>query len=110
MASKEFCRPNPEELLRQIEAQEADETRGRLKIFLGYAPRVGKSLRMFDEGRRRKKRGQDVVISAIQTKGSKDLEAYLPEFEVIPPLRVDGVEAVNVDAILERHPQVCLID
>jgi len=110
MASKEFCRPNPEELLRQIEAQEADETRGRLKIFLGYAPRVGKSLRMFDEGRRRMKRGQDVVIGAIQTKGSKDLEAYLPEFEVIPPLRVDGVEAVNVDAILERHPQVCLID
>ncbi len=54
MASKEFCRPDPEELLRQIQAQEADEHRGRLKIFLGYAPRVGKSLRMFDEGRRRK--------------------------------------------------------
>ena len=67
MASKEFCRPDPEELLRQITAQEAHEARGRLKIFLGYAPRVGKSLRMFDEGRRRKKRGQDVVVGAIQT-------------------------------------------
>ena len=110
MASKEFCRPNPEELLRQIEAQEADEARGRLKIFLGYAPRVGKSLRMFDEGLRRLKRGQDVVIGAIQTKGSKDLESHLPEFEVIAPSRVDGAEAVDVDAILKRHPQVCLID
>jgi two-component system sensor histidine kinase KdpD len=110
MASKEFCRPNPEELLRQIQAQEADEARGRLKIFLGYAPRVGKSMRMFDEGRRRIKRGQDVVIGAIQVKGSKDLEHVLSEFEVIPPMRVDGAETVDVDAILARHPQVCLID
>jgi two-component system sensor histidine kinase KdpD len=110
MASKEFARPNPEELLRQIQAEEAGQAPGRLKIFLGYAPRVGKSLRMFDEGRRRMKRGQDVVIGAIQAKGSKELEAYLPEFEVMPPLRVEGADAVDVDAILQRHPQVCLID
>src|SRR5579872_2404077 len=88
MASKEFCRPDPEELLRQITAQEAHEARGRLKIFLGYAPRVGKSLRMFDEGRRRRKRGQDVVIGAIQVKGSEDFANLIREFEVIPPLRV----------------------
>ena len=68
MASKEFCRPDPEELLRQIRLRKPTSTRGRLKIFLGYAPRVGKSLRMFDEGRRRKKRGQDVVVGVIQRK------------------------------------------
>jgi two-component system sensor histidine kinase KdpD len=110
MASKEFCRPNPEDLLRQIQAQEAQETRGRLKIFLGYAPRVGKSQRMFDEGRRRLKRGQDVVVAAIQTKGSQELEASLSQFEIIPPRRVNGAEAVDVEAILARHPLVCLID
>jgi two-component system sensor histidine kinase KdpD len=104
------CRPDPEELLRQIQAQEEHESRGRLKIFLGYAPRVGKSERMFDEGRRRLKRGQDVAIGAIQTKGSAELERMISEFEVIPTLKVDGSEAVNVDAILARHPQVCLID
>ena len=104
------CRPDPEELLRQIQAQELHDTRGRLKIFLGYAPRVGKSERMFDEGRRRLKRGQDVVVGAIQTKGSADLERMIAEFEVIPALHVEGAHAVNTDAILERHPQVCLID
>jgi two-component system sensor histidine kinase KdpD len=108
--NKDFCRPDPEELLRQIQAQEDHETRGRLKVFLGYAPRVGKSERMFDEGRRRLKRGQDVVVGVIQTKGSEELEQMIREFEVIPPLRVEGVDTVDVDAILRRHPQVCLID
>jgi two-component system sensor histidine kinase KdpD len=110
MNQKEFCRPDPEELLRQIQAQEDQEARGRLKVFLGYAPRVGKSERMFDEGRRRLKRGQDVVVGAIQTKGSAELERMICEFDVIPSLRVEGAETVNVDAILERHPEVCLID
>jgi two-component system sensor histidine kinase KdpD len=120
MASKEFCRPDPEELLRRITAQEEHEARGRLKIFLGYAPRVGKSLRMFDEGRRRRKRGQDVVIGAIQIKGSESIANLIREFEVIPPLRVDGGETIagestagdtiDVDAIIRRKPQVCLVD
>jgi two-component system, OmpR family, sensor histidine kinase KdpD len=110
MASKEFCRPDPEELLRQIQAQETDEHRGRLKILIGYAPRVGKSLRMFDEGRRRKKRGQDVVVGMIQRKGSDDVADLIREFEVIPALRIDSGEALNVEAVLKRAPQVCLID
>src|SRR5580698_11340422 len=107
MASKEFCRPDPEELLRQIQAQEAHESRGRLKIFLGYAPRVGKSLRMFDEGRRRKKRGQDVVIGAIQRKGLDDIAHLTKEFEIIPPLRIADADTIDVDAILRRAPKVC---
>jgi two-component system sensor histidine kinase KdpD len=110
MASKEFCRPNPEELLRQITAQEAHEARGRLKIFLGYAPRVGKSLRMFDEGRRRKKRGQDVVIGAIQSKGMNAIANLIQEFEIIPPLRCGEAETIDVEAVLRRAPQVCLVD
>jgi two-component system, OmpR family, sensor histidine kinase KdpD len=110
MASKEFCRPDPEELLRQITAQEAHEARGRLKIFLGYAPRVGKSLRMFDEGRRRKKRGQDVVIGASQPRGLDDIAGLIQEFEIIPPLRLGGADTIDVDAVLRRAPQVCLVD
>src|ERR1700733_2060696 len=102
MASKEICRPDPEELLRQIQAQEAHNARGRLKIFLGYAPRVGKSLRMFDEGRRRKKRGQDVVIGAIQLKGSDDIAGLIKEFEIISPLRIGDKDTIDVDAILRR--------
>ncbi len=105
MASRDICRPDPDELLRRIQAQETDQSRGRLKIFLGYAPRVGKSLRMFDEGRRRKSRGQDVVIGAVQAKGLEDLEPAIREFEVVG---VPGV--LDVEAILKRNPQVCLVD
>jgi len=61
MPSLDNPRPNPEELLRRVQADERKESRGRLKVFLGYASRVGKSFRMFDEGRRRKERGQDAV-------------------------------------------------
>jgi len=100
MPAKEYCRPDPEELLRRIQTQEATEARGRLKIFLGYAPRVGKSLRMFDEGRRRKTRGQDVVVGAIQEKSVGDVEHLIGEFEILSTL----------EGILARHPEVCLID
>lgn len=100
-------RPSPEDLLRQIEADTSNSTRGRLKIFLGYAPRVGKSQRMFDEGRRRKARGQDVVVGAVQAQGSDELASLIREFEVIPTL-ANG--EVDVDAILQRNPYVCLID
>lgn len=110
MASKEFSRPDPEELLRKIQAQEAHDARGRLKIFLGYAPRVGKSMRMFDEGRRRVKRGQDVVVGAIQPKGSQEIEQLISEFEIVPALPVGQGDTVDVEAILKRKPQVCLID
>jgi two-component system sensor histidine kinase KdpD len=110
VASKEFCRPNPDELLRQIQAQEAHDAHGRLKIFLGYAPRVGKSLRMFDEGTRRKKRGQDVVVGAIQRRGSDEINDLIREFEVIPPLGIGEADTVDVEALLRRKPEVCLMD
>ena len=107
----EFVRPDPEELLRRIQEKEAHEARGRLKIVLGYAPRVGKSLRMFDEGRRRKLRGQDVVVGAIQPRGSAEIAALISEFEIVPPHRhSEGHECVDVAAILQRKPQVCLMD
>src|ERR1700722_1714883 len=98
MATREFCRPDPEELLRKIEAEEAQARRGRLKIFLGYAPRVGKSFRMFDEGPRRAERGQDVIVGAMQSKGSEELAPLLVNFEIIPLAASGGID---VDAILK---------
>lgn len=98
-------RPNPEELLRRLEAEERRLRRGRLKIFLGYASRVGKSFRMFDEGRRRKQRGEDVVAAAIQEAPPPDLRPVLETLEVVPPANV-----LDIAAILKRHPEVCVID
>jgi two-component system, OmpR family, sensor histidine kinase KdpD len=110
MAKLSVERPDPDKLLRQVLAEERYQARGRLKVFLGYAGGVGKSFRMLDEGRRRKQRGEDVVVGAIQPTVSCEVDALLQKMEVIPPLIFDGVPVMNVEAILGRHPQVCLVD
>jgi len=108
------CRPNPEELLRKVQADERRESRGRLKIFLGYASRVGKSFRMFDEGRRRKERGQDVVVGALQSEVTPEIQETLKRLDVIPtiPAKYAGrdYQTMDMSALFRRHPQVCLID
>src|SRR5499425_2898017 len=83
---------------------------GRLKVFLGYASGVGKSFRMFDEGRRRKERGQDVVIGALQGKIPAEIEPLLASLETIPMLLIKNVPVMDVEAILQRRPQICLVD
>src|SRR5579863_9873387 len=103
-------RPSPDELLRRVQAEEEYERRGRLKIFLGYASGVGKSFRMFDEGRRRHERGQDVVIGAIQPMTPPELAELLRKLELIPLQSSGGVPYMDVEAILTRRPQVCLVD
>jgi two-component system sensor histidine kinase KdpD len=103
-------RPNPEALLRQLQAEERQSKRGKLKIFLGYASGVGKSHRMLDEGRRRKMRGQDVVVGAIQPSLSPDAAEVLGQLETIAPRQVAGSPVMDLDAILRRHPEVCIID
>jgi len=92
-----------DELLRDIEAEEAEVNRGRLKIFLGYASGVGKSFRMLDEARRRRMRGQDVVVGGIQPKVPPEVEDVLRHLEIVS-------RGMNVDAILKRRPEVCFID
>ncbi|HTB16580.1 MAG TPA: hypothetical protein VK708_00630 [Bryobacteraceae bacterium] len=103
-------RRTPEELLQQVQAEEDYERRGRLKVFLGYASGVGKSYRMLDEGRRRRERGQDVVVGAIQPKTSPEIEGVLSKLEVIPLREVNGIYVMDTPAILKRHPSVCLVD
>lgn len=103
-------RPNPEEILKQIEREEQKNRRGRLKVFLGYASGVGKSANMFEEGRRRRERGEDVVIAAVQAKSSDEVQQLLLKHEIIPTLDVAGRSAIDLPSILRRHPQVVLID
>jgi two-component system sensor histidine kinase KdpD len=92
------------------DAARAESARGRLKVFLGYASGVGKSFRMFDEARRRKERGQDVVVGALQPHVPPEIEPILNSLEVVPTIDVEGVPVIDVPAILRRHPQVCLVD
>ncbi|MGH9627986.1 MAG: universal stress protein [Bryobacteraceae bacterium] len=103
-------RPDPELLLRQVQAEERSARRGRLKVFLGYSSGVGKTFTMLDEGRRRRQRGQDVVVGAIQDKRPPETDALLLALEVIPMRLLNGKACIDLDAILRRKPGVCLID
>src|SRR5436190_4300881 len=101
---------DPEALLRQIEAAEQAERRGQLKIFLGYASGVGKSFKLFDEGRRRRERGEDVVVAATQPQSTPEVTQAIRTLEVIRTRDVAGVPVIDVEAVLVRRPRVCLVD
>jgi len=103
-------RRTPDELLQQVQAEEAYERRGKLKVFLGYASGVGKSFRMLDEGRRRRERGQDVIVGATQLKTPAEVESLLSTLEVVPLKTVDNTLVMDLPAILKRNPGVCLVD
>ncbi|MBI4910015.1 MAG: universal stress protein [Acidobacteria bacterium] len=105
-----MMRRTPEELLRLAQAEadkEIRQSRGRLKVFLGYASGVGKSFRMFDEGRRRHERGEDVIVGALQPKMSPETAKVVARLEVIPLV---AHQCMDVAAILRRRPRVCLVD
>lgn len=103
-------RPSPEQLLAQIQREERRKSRGRLKVFLGYAGGVGKSFQMLDEGRRRRDRGEDVVVCALQPEYTPDVHGVLSTLEVVPLIKEGDAEAIDVPAVLRRRPQVALID
>lgn len=110
MRTSELSRPDPERLLKQVQAEESKQGGAKLKIFLGYSGGVGKSYRMLDEARRRRERGEDVVVGAVQGEQSKDIEELLRNLEQIPPLETPEGLAVDLDAILRRAPQICVVD
>ncbi len=107
-------RPNPDQLLEKVEADEAKAKRGRLKIFFGYAAGVGKTFAMLESARREKNAGVDVVVGYVEPHGRKETEALLDGLEVIPPILVPyrGVDLreFNLDAVLNRRPTLALVD
>ena len=107
--AREAGRKTPEEFLREAQAEEASG-QGHLKIVLGYASGVGKSFRMLDEARRRRERGQDVVVGAVQPRMPPEVAALLQKLEVMPLKTVGEQSAIDVAALIQRHPAVCFID
>jgi two-component system sensor histidine kinase KdpD len=101
----------PEEWLLEAQTQ---NRRGRLKIFLGYAPGVGKTYNMLSEGIRRRNRGEDVVIGLVETHGRAGTAELVSRLEQVPLREIDYkgrfLSEMNVDAILTRMPQVVLVD
>ena len=103
-------RPDPEALLRAA----AREGRGKLKIFLGAAPGVGKTFEMLSEGAARRRDGVDVVVGVVETHGRVETEALTRGQEIIPPrdVRYEGrtLAEMNIDAVLARRPRLVLVD
>ena len=107
-------RPDPDILLRRVQAEEERATRGRLKIFLGYAAGVGKTYAMLEAAHQRKAERVDVVVGYIETHRRAETEAMLADLEVLPrqqvPYRNVTLTELDVDALLARHPQLALVD
>jgi two-component system, OmpR family, sensor histidine kinase KdpD len=90
------------------------KTKGILKLFLGYAPGVGKTFSMLSEAIRRHSRGEDIVIGVVETHGRKGIAELVPQLEVVPRRKIEYkgtvFEEMDVDAIIARRPQVALVD
>jgi two-component system, OmpR family, sensor histidine kinase KdpD len=108
-------RPNPDQLLARVQAEEKQQERGKLKIFLGYAAGVGKTYAMLDAAQhQRKSSGVDIVIAYVETHGRKETDALVQGLEVMPRRQVEYRGAIltemDVDAVLARRPKLALVD
>jgi two-component system, OmpR family, sensor histidine kinase KdpD len=103
-------RPSPEALLEQSDR----ESRGRLKVFLGAAPGVGKTYEMLSQGRQRRLEGIDAVIGVVETHGRVETDRLTKGFEIIPKKRLSYkgrvLAEMDIDAILQRKPKLVLVD
>ncbi len=103
-------RPTPEALLEQA----ATERRGKLKIFLGAAPGVGKTYEMLNSGAQRRREGVDVVIGIVETHGRAETENLTRGLEALPRGRIAYkgriLEEMDIDAVLARQPSLVLVD
>ncbi len=109
-APTEPLRPSPDALLSVAN----QERRGKLKIFLGAAPGVGKTYEMLTAGRKKLRDGVDVLIGVVETHGRKETLALTEGYEIAPRRREEykggTLEEMDLDAILRRHPQLVLVD
>ena len=103
-------RPTADALLARIKEQD----RARLRIYVGAAPGVGKTYEMLREAHALRARGLDVVIGYVETYGRLDTDAQLKDLELVPRRRIEyrgvAMEEMDVDAIIRRRPQVCVVD
>jgi two-component system sensor histidine kinase KdpD len=95
-------------------ASPSQKTRGNFKLFLGYAPGVGKTFAMLSEAIRRHSRGEDVVVGVVETHGRKGIEELVTQLEAVPRKRIEYkgtlFDEMDLDGILARKPTVVLVD
>src|SRR5258706_4167244 len=107
-------RKNPDLLLASIQREEAKLKRGRLKVFVGMCPGVGKTFAMLEAAQRELKAGRDVVVGYVETHGRKETDVLVQGLSQIPRRQFEyrGVTLAefDLDAVLARRPQLALVD
>ncbi len=107
-------RPRPEDLLPLAMDEERQQTGGRLTIYLGYAPGVGKTYTMLADALAARGEGTDVVIGYVETHGRPETDALAARLEAVPPVMVEyqglSLREMDVDGVIARHPDVALVD
>src|SRR6185436_13966013 len=90
------------------------EQRARLRIYIGAAPGVGKTYSMLEDAHAFRRDGVDVVIGLVETYGRTETDAKIGELEIVPKRKIEYkglvLEEMDVDAILRRQPQLCVVD
>ncbi len=107
-------RPNPDEILARMNREEAESARGKLKIFFGMAPGVGKTYAMLQAARQKQAEGCEVVVGIVETHGRKETEALLEGMPIMPRMQVEyrgtTLAEMDLDAILTWHPGLAVVD
>src|ERR1700741_1000846 len=107
-------RPNPDETLARVKGEEPAATRGKLKIFFGMSPGVGKTYAMLQAAQQKVAQGIEVVVALVETHGRKETEALLEGMPILPRTQLEyrgaKLEEMDLDAILTWHPGLAVID
>lgn len=108
------ARPSPEKMLARAEEEERQQKRGKLKIYLGAAPGVGKTYSMLEDAQAKRAQGLDVVVGVAESHGRIEIQELLKGLEILPLNYIDyhgkKLSEFNLDAALKRNPSVILID
>jgi two-component system sensor histidine kinase KdpD len=107
-------RPNPEDLLKTVQKEEAQSSEGRLYVFFGMCPGVGKTYAMLEAAHAKKKIGHDIVIGFVETHGRSETQKLTQDIELIPRKKVSykgaNLEELDLDEVLKRKPEIVLVD
>jgi two-component system, OmpR family, sensor histidine kinase KdpD len=107
-------RPNPDEILARMKREETASARGKLKIFFGMCPGVGKTYAMLQAARQKQTQGVEVVIGIVETHGRKETEALLEGLPIVPRAKLEyrgtTLNEMDLDAILLWHPGLAVVD
>jgi two-component system sensor histidine kinase KdpD len=107
-------RPDPDQLLNRVQMEAAQEKGGKLKIFFGSSPGVGKTYSMLEAARAKKAEGVDVVVGLLETHGRKETAAMLEGLEILPPQTLEyrgaQLKEFDIDGALKRKPGLLLVD